>query len=69
MTTRRYFQFLSTASLLLMMACPLHLRAQSAAAKPTVKFCCVVWEPLPITEVFYRDGKSYLPLEFFPGNR
>jgi len=29
----------------------------------------VVWEPLPITAVFYRDGESYLPLEFFPGNR
>ena len=69
MTTRRYFQFLSTACLLLILACPLHLHAQSAAAKPTVEFCCVVWEPLPITAVFYRDGKSYLPLEFFPGNR
>ncbi len=34
-----------------------------------MEFCCVVWEPLPITAVFYRDGKSYLPLEFFPGNR
>ena len=52
-----------------MLACPLHLHAQSTAAKPTVEFCCVVWEPLPITAVFYRDGKSYLPLEFFPGNR
>jgi hypothetical protein len=29
----------------------------------------MVWEPLPIAAVFYRDGKSYLPLEFFPGNR
>lgn len=52
-----------------MLACPLHLHAQSAAAKPTVEFCGVVWEPLPITAVFYRDGKSYLPLEFSPGNR
>ena len=52
-----------------MVADPSQLHAQSAAAKPTVEFCCVVWEPLPITEVFYRDGKSYLPLEFFPGNR
>jgi hypothetical protein len=52
-----------------MLACPLHLRAQSAAAKPTVEFCGVVWEPLPIPAVFYRDGKSFLPLEFFPGSR
>ena len=69
MNTRSYFQFPSTACLLLMLACPLHLHAQSAAAKPTVEFCGVVWEPLPIPAVFYRDGKSYLPLEFFPGNR
>lgn len=69
MTTRRHFPFLSTACLLLMLACPLHLRAQSAAAKPTVEFCGVVWEPLPIPAVFYRDGKSFLPLEFFPGSR
>lgn len=52
-----------------MLASPLTLHAQSAAAKPTVEFCCVVWESLPITAVFYRDGKNYLPLEFFPGNR
>jgi hypothetical protein len=57
------------ACLLLMVACPLHLLAQSSAEKPTVEFCCVVWEPLPITAVFYRDGKSYLPLEFSPGSR
>jgi hypothetical protein len=52
-----------------MSAWPLHLHAQSAVAKPTVEFCCVVWEPLPITAVFYRDGKNYLPLEFLPGSR
>ena len=69
MMTRRYFQFLATACLLLMLARPQHLHAQSAGAKTTVEFCGVVWEPLPITAVFYRDGKSYLPLEFFPGNR
>jgi hypothetical protein len=34
-----------------------------------VEFSCLVWEPLPIPEVFYLDGKSYLPLEFSLGNR
>ena len=52
-----------------MLARPQHLHAQSAGAKTAVEFCCVIWEPLPITAVFYRDGKSFLPLEFFPGNR
>lgn len=52
-----------------MLACPQQMHAQSAAAKPAVEFCCVIWEPLPITAVFYRDGKSFLPLEFSPGNR
>jgi hypothetical protein len=52
-----------------MLARPEQMHAQSAAAKPAVEFCCVIWEPLPITAVFYRDGKSFLPLEFSPGNR
>ena len=29
----------------------------------------MVWDPLPMTAVFYRDGKNYLPLEFSPGSR
>ena len=33
------------------------------------EFSCLVWESLPIAAVFYRDGNSYLPLEFSPGNR
>ena len=65
---RNRVRFLFAACALLFAACPAPLRAQ-ASGRPAVEFCCVVWEPLPITAVFYRDGKSYLPLEFFPGNR
>lgn len=34
-----------------------------------VEFSCAVWEKLSYPELFYRDGKSYLPLELSPGNR
>lgn len=56
-------------SVLLLAASPTLLRAQAAIAKPAVEFSCLVWEPLPVPEVFYLDGKSILPLEFSPGNR
>jgi hypothetical protein len=61
-------RFFFAACAFLLNAYPAPLRAQ-ASDKPAVEFCCVVWEPLPITTVFYRDGKSYLPLEFSPGSR
>jgi hypothetical protein len=61
-------RFLFAAGAFLLAACPASLRAQ-ASGKPAVEFCCVVWEPLPMSAVFYRDGKSYLPLEFSPGSR
>lgn len=67
MTTRRHF--LSIACLFLMVAAPSQLPAQSAAEKSTAEFCGVVWEPLPMAAIFYRDGKSYLPLELSPGSR
>ena len=68
---------MKTQSLLLLLfalfscALPVALQAQdeSPGDSGSIQFSCVVWEPLPITAVFYRDGKSYLPLEFFPGNR
>jgi hypothetical protein len=34
-----------------------------------MEFSCVIWQQLPITSVFYRDGKNYLPLVFSLGNR
>lgn len=69
MATRRHLQFLFFACVLLLATCPALIRAQSDSGKPAVEFCCVVWEPLPITAVFYRNGISYLPLELSPGNR
>lgn len=55
----------------LLAACPVPLRAQSAPAggKPAAEFSCLIWEPLPITAVFYRNGKEVVPLELSPGNR
>lgn len=65
---RKRVRFLFAACAFLLATCPALLRAQPSG-KPAAEFCCVVWEPLPITAVFYRDGKSYLPLEFSPGSR
>jgi hypothetical protein len=66
---RRIVSFFSAACVLLLAICPALLRAQSATEKPGPEFSCLVWEALPIAAVFYRDGKSYLPLVFSPGNR
>lgn len=66
---RRIVSFLAAACVLLLATYPALLPAQAASGKPGVEFSCLIWEPLSIDEVFYRDGKSYLPLEFSPGNR
>ena len=66
---RILFQFPFAAWILLLTVSPTPLRAQSDTDRTAVEFCCVVWEPLPITEVFYQDGESYLPMEFSPGER
>jgi len=68
MMIRIRLRFLFASCAFLLVSCPASLRAQ-ASGKPTVEFCCVVWDPLPMTAVFYRDGKNYLPLEFSPGSR
>ena len=67
--SRPSFRRLISAGVFLLAACPVFLRAQPAPAKPAVEFSCLVWEPLPLPAVYYRDGKSYLPLEFSPGSR
>lgn len=57
-------------SVLLLLACFAPLRAQQPAnGKSEVEFSCLVLEPLSIPAVFYRDGKTWLPLEFTPGSR
>lgn len=65
----RSVRFLCAAFALLLAASPSPLLAQSPAGKPGQEFSCLIWEPLAIAEVFYRDGEKYLPLEFSPGNR
>ena len=45
------------------------LNAEPTNAKPSIKFSCAVWDPLPNPEIFYRDGKSFLPIQFMPGRR
>lgn len=54
---------------LLWTAAPLPLGAQSPSSADSLKFSCAVWEPLSIDPIYYRDGKSYLPLELHPGMR
>ena len=66
---QRLFQIPFAAWILLLAACSTPLLAQSGTGRAAVEFCCVIWEPLPITEVFYQDGDSYLPLEFSPDQR
>ena len=67
--SRQSFRYLVFAGVLLLAACPALLRAQSTTEKSGVEFSCLVWDPLPMPEVFYLDGKRYLPLEFSLGNR
>lgn len=67
--SRRFLAILILKCLVLLVGCPYTLRAQSTPEKTRLEFSCVLWEPLPISEVFYRDGENYLPLEFSLGNR
>jgi hypothetical protein len=52
-------------------ALPVALQAEdeSPGHSGSIQFSCAVWEKLSYPELFYRDGKSFLPLEFFPGSR
>lgn len=56
---------------LLPLATPIELKAkgEDSGGAGVIKFSCLAWEPLSIPELFYRDGKDYLPLELAPGNR
>ena len=67
--THRFARFLFAACVLLQAGCPALLRAQDAPGKPAVEFSCVVWDMPSISAIMYRNGKSYLPLEFSLGNR
>ena len=43
-----------------------HLQAQAPQARSSIEFSCVSWEALPFSELFYREGSAYLPLEYRP---
>lgn len=45
---------------------PMSLLGQDANSKPkpqNIKFSCVVWKNLSLNELYYQQGKEYLPLE------
>lgn len=41
---------------------------KSTESQP-VEFSCVAWEILPFPELFYRNGKEYLPIKLSAGQR
>ncbi|MEP2774489.1 MAG: hypothetical protein ABJQ29_15315 [Luteolibacter sp.] len=43
--------------------------AQEESKKLGVTFTCLLLEELPVEQIFYKEGKSYLPLEFKKGKR
>lgn len=59
--------FFTRLTLLLLLAIPFFAKAQQQAGP--VQFSCVVWKNLSFSEVFYRQGKQYIPLKLLPGNR
>jgi hypothetical protein len=56
---------------ILPLADPVELQAadkKSTDSQP-VEFSCVAWEILPFPELFYRNGKKYLPIKLSAGQR
>lgn len=66
---RRFLRYLLFSGIFLSALGPAQLRAEVSTGRSEGEFTCLVWEPLPIPEIFYLDGKKYLPLEFSLGNR
>lgn len=54
-------------TLLFLLASPSFIQAQQQAG--SVQFSCVIWKNLSFSEVFYRQGKEYIPLKLSVGNR
>jgi hypothetical protein len=42
------------------------MQAQAPQVRSSIEFSCVSWEALPFSELLYREGHSYLPLESRP---
>jgi hypothetical protein len=64
-----YRKILIFCGLLMFVIFPALSRAQTVTEKSGVEFSCLVWDPLPMPEIFYLDGNDYLPLVFSLGNR
>lgn len=47
----------------------LPLAAQSNMGTSGVKFTCLLWDELPMDELYYKEGESYEPIEFRKGKR
>lgn len=64
-------RLLSAFLAILPLAHPGALQAgEKESADPhTVEFSCVAWENLPFPELFYREGKEYLPIKPSAGQR
>jgi hypothetical protein len=60
--------FFTKLTLLFFLAAPSFVQAQQQQAGP-VKFSCAIWKNLSLSEVFYRQGKEFIPLKLSAGNR
>ena len=60
--------FFTKLTLLFLLTAPSFVQAQQQQAGP-VKFSCAIWNNLSFSEIFYRQGKEFIPLKLSVGNR
>ncbi|MGJ8651171.1 MAG: hypothetical protein ACSHX4_12500 [Opitutaceae bacterium] len=54
---------------LVSVASVLSARASQSEHQNAIEFSCVIWEPLSLPQLFYRQGAEFYPLELAPGRR
>lgn len=47
----------------------LTINAQETKSGSKLQFSCVAWDNLSATEIFYRNGKSLIPIKLYKGKR
>lgn len=64
-------RFLAAVLAILPLAPPAAVQAgeRESADPQTVEFSCVAWDSLPFPELFFREGKEYLPIKLTGGQR
>ncbi|WPJ96208.1 hypothetical protein SH580_00645 [Coraliomargarita algicola] len=68
--TARPPYFITVVLLLVLFFARTEMSAQTAKEKPSVvNFTCVSWDKLSYDELYYRQGKEYIPLEVIPYRR